>query len=56
MPYKAMGKWVMKYENGRWVPMKMHDSEEEAKKHAQVLGMHVTRKEGRKAPMTRRER
>jgi len=45
MPYKASGKWVLIYRDGRWVRYQEHATEERAKAHAAALNINVTAKE-----------
>lgn len=42
MPYKAEGKWVYKKNSrGKWVPFKLHDTPEKARRHARALNINV---------------
>lgn len=50
MPYKAVGVWVMKEENGKWVQWKKHKTHGEAKAQAAAVNIAEARKRGDKIP------
>jgi hypothetical protein len=44
MPYKASGKRVMVKRGGKWVTLKTHKTEGQAKAHAAALNANVSHK------------
>jgi hypothetical protein len=44
MPYKAVGTRVLVHRDGRWRVLKVHDTAEQARKHAAALNINVHRK------------
>lgn len=44
MPYKASGKNVLVFKNGKWVLYKRHTSAEKARRHAAALNINVRHK------------